>query len=118
MYTSELSDLLAHLISTAFILVFLGGVVYGFINNSEPIKFGIVEDLKKGKIPLGYIDDDSELVDYNEQPAVITAEVVKENKKKKDDSSDDSSSGKSRKASKGRKSSKDRKKKEKKSLNG
>ena len=83
MYTSELSDFLANLIFIALMLVFLGGLLYGYINNCEPIKFGILEDLKKGKIPLGYIDDDSELVDYNEQQAVVTVEVVKEKKKKK-----------------------------------
>jgi len=83
MYTSELSDFLANLILMAFIFIFLGGLLYGYINNCEPVKFGILEDLKKGKIPLGYIDDDSELVDYNEQPAVVTVEVVKEKKKKK-----------------------------------
>ena len=83
MYTSELSDFLANLISTAFILVFLGGLLYGYINKCEPVKFGILEDLKKGKIPLGYIDDDSELVDYNDHPIVATVEIVKKKKKKK-----------------------------------
>ena len=54
----EMSNLLASLICWAFFFILIGGGVYGFITNAEPLKLpAILQDLKDDKIELGYIDD-------------------------------------------------------------